>query len=112
MSSSIEIFWLNGDSKVKDLSRRWNAIIIEGSYGDTVRGTIFYWRRSLLRKLIIVLSFLMNLSAGVYAQPSDDRPEDFSSQDFHRGRREALRDKLTTEFCCCIFCKCSTQSLQ
>ena len=46
-----------------------------------------------MRKLIVVLSFLMTV-VGVYAQPSDDLPKDFLSQDFHRGRREALREKL------------------
>ena len=47
-----------------------------------------------MRKLIIVLSFLMTVVGNVYAQPSDDLPKDFLSQDFHRGRREALREKL------------------
>ena len=46
-----------------------------------------------MRKLIVVLSFFMTV-VGVYAQPSDDLPKDFLSQDFHRGRREALREKL------------------
>jgi len=46
-----------------------------------------------MRKLIVVLSFLVTVM-GVYAQPSDDLPKDFLSQDFHRGRREALREKL------------------
>ena len=46
-----------------------------------------------MRKLIVVLSFLVTV-VGVYAQPSDDLPKDFLSQDFHRGRREALREKL------------------
>ena len=46
-----------------------------------------------MRKLIVILSFLVTI-VGVYAQPSDDLPKDFLSQDFHRGRREALREKL------------------
>ena len=46
-----------------------------------------------MRKVIIVLSFLVT-AVNVYAQPSDDLPKDFLSQDFHRGRREALRGKL------------------
>ena len=46
-----------------------------------------------MRKLIVVLSFFVTVG-GVYAQPSDDLPKDFLSQDFHRGRREALREKL------------------
>ncbi len=40
-----------------------------------------------------ILSFLVT-AVNVYAQPSDDLPKDFLSQDFHRGRREALREKL------------------
>src|SRR5688572_6385098 len=46
-----------------------------------------------MRKLIVVLTFLVTV-LGVYAQPSDDLPKDFLTQDFHRGRREALREKL------------------
>jgi Xaa-Pro aminopeptidase len=46
-----------------------------------------------MRKLIVALSFLVTVGS-VYAQPLDDLPKDFLSQDFHRGRREALREKL------------------
>ena len=46
-----------------------------------------------MKKLIVVLSFLVTV-VGVSAQPSDDLPKDFLSQDFHRGRREAFREKL------------------
>jgi Xaa-Pro aminopeptidase len=46
-----------------------------------------------MRKSIVVLSFLVTV-VSVYAQPAEDLPKDFLTQDFHRGRRQALREKL------------------
>jgi len=46
-----------------------------------------------MRKVMTILSLLM-AAVNVYGQPADDLPKDFLSQDFHRGRREALREKL------------------
>jgi Xaa-Pro aminopeptidase len=34
------------------------------------------------------------LLVSAYSQPSEDLPNDFLSQDFHKGRRDALREKL------------------
>ncbi|HYI77162.1 MAG TPA: aminopeptidase P N-terminal domain-containing protein, partial [Chryseolinea sp.] len=46
-----------------------------------------------MRKVIFMLSCLAT-AIQVYAQSSGDLPTDFLTQDFHRGRREALREKL------------------
>ncbi len=46
-----------------------------------------------MRRVLTILSLLM-AAVNVYGQPADDLPKDFLSQDFHRGRREALREKL------------------
>jgi Xaa-Pro aminopeptidase len=46
-----------------------------------------------MRKVMTILSLLV-AAVNVYGQPADDLPKDFLSQDFHRGRREALREKL------------------
>src|SRR5688572_29103106 len=46
-----------------------------------------------MRKVIFMLLCLATAIQG-YAQSSDDLPTDFLTQEFHRGRREALREKL------------------
>src|SRR5687768_10486589 len=46
-----------------------------------------------MRKVIFMLLCLATAIQG-YAQSSDDLPADFLTQEFHRGRREALREKL------------------
>jgi Xaa-Pro aminopeptidase len=46
-----------------------------------------------MRKIMTILS-LLGAAVNVYGQPADDLPKDFLSQDFHRGRRQALREKL------------------
>ena len=46
-----------------------------------------------MKKVIKVLLILL-VAANVCAQSSGDLPTDFLTSDFHRGRRDALREKL------------------
>jgi Xaa-Pro aminopeptidase len=45
-------------------------------------------------KKIIGLVSLVLLTVSAYTQSTEDLPNDFLSQDFHKGRREKLREKL------------------
>jgi Xaa-Pro aminopeptidase len=46
-----------------------------------------------MKRLIVLLLFLTPFLQA-YTQPSEDLPSDFLNQEFHKGRRQALRDKL------------------
>ena len=45
-------------------------------------------------KRIVGFILFSLLFVSAYSQPSEDLPNDFLSQDFHKGRRDALREKL------------------
>ena len=47
-----------------------------------------------MKKLRIAILFFLAGTVNGYAQTTADLPSDFLNQDFHRGRREALREKL------------------
>lgn len=46
-----------------------------------------------MKKIVVLLLVLLPL-VNVFPQSTDDLPSDFLSQDFHRGRRDALRQTL------------------
>lgn len=54
-------------------------------------------------KKIIGLASLMLLVVSAYTQSAEDLPNDFLSQDFHKGRRDALREKLPANSVAVLF---------